>query len=231
MRFQTNDPSMRFPVSRKSPISAAAASLDPPPMPRPTGYPLRQLRAHPTAIANGAAQIAKRAVHQVIRPGSPASWEFPVIRNSIPGSRRDSRVSVSCSRDGLKNRAQLVIAVRPAAQDFEAQVDLCICGDADGFHRRVCYYGLGSAGDFCCAARCLRAAIFCSTSLSFAGSRSRGHDAAPFLDRLLILRLGEAVLAHLGVDVAEVAQDRGVVALLAAALRSHSSASGSLFCL
>src|SRR5882757_387103 len=45
-----------------------------------------------------------------------------------------------------------------------------------------------------------------------------GHDAVPLIEGLLPLRLGETVLTHLGVYVAEMAQNRGVMVLAAGSL-------------
>ncbi len=114
----------------------------------------------------------------------------PVDQVIVPGLRRQSRISGDAQvnvgtslhfelqrivkRNRLEDGAKLVVTVRAASDNVERQIYFCKGWDADWTTGWVCYYGLVSEGDFCCAMRRFSAAIFCSTSASLAGSKSPG---------------------------------------------------------
>ena len=113
------------------------------------------------------------------------------IRDSrrCAGQCRDSRVQFEreciVERNRLEDGAQFVITIGAASQNVETQIDFCVGRHTNRFHREVCYYGLALPGVFCCCARRrFNAEIFCSTSASWAGSKSPGktrcHSSSDF---------------------------------------------------
>ena len=112
-------------VRRSIPISAAAASLDPPPSPRATGIRFVQVRANRrrrTPVSLPIASIAR--IHQIC-PVRRQRWIIRLQEKShLPprlGARELERV---VQRDRLKDSAQLVITVRAAPQHVQAEIDL-----------------------------------------------------------------------------------------------------------
>src|SRR5260370_28826189 len=76
--------------------------------------------------------------------------------------------------DGLKNSAQLMVAVGALSQHFQTQVDLGVRRNSNCWHSRT--QGLASAGGVFCATRCLFWLRFFSTSATLSSSMSAGKD-------------------------------------------------------
>jgi len=96
-----------------------------------------------------AAQFIKRSVDKIVAAIFPGQGGIPYDAqiDACVMARFERQCIAQCDR--LEDRAQLVIAVRAPPPNLEAQIDLCVSWNQDGFHGEVCYYGLASLGVFC----------------------------------------------------------------------------------
>ena len=201
-----------FFVSRSMPISAAAASLDPPPSPRATGMRFFEARANAAAKPDLLADSLDGAIHKIFRPGR---------QGGIVRFERDSRDATRAiaqrivQRNGLKNRAQLVIAVRAAAQNVQTQIDFRKRRQATDWNffmhaGRLLRFGRFRGGflrqaplqDFQ-----LRIDLVDFVSLVIGRQRF-----LPFGKRALEEVRRAVILSQLQIHIAEMAENRGIVA-------------------
>ncbi len=108
-------------VSRSMPISAAAASLDPPPRPRATGICFSRCTWTPPRkpISRAMALIARYT-----RFSGPAGNDVSRdVSSDDPGLRHERKFESVVQRDRLKDRAQFVITVRTLPHHVQAQID------------------------------------------------------------------------------------------------------------
>ena len=122
--------------SAASSLSAAAASLDPPPMPEATGRFLTRVRAAPGAPAEparrGAAPRATRDCPSVAGPSAAANG--PVTRSDSSAARRGRELVADV---GERDEAvEQMIAVGAAAEHVEIEIELGR-GRERAHHRRA----------------------------------------------------------------------------------------------
>jgi len=81
---------------------------------------------------------SERPVHQIVTRG--LGRQSVVAFNGQVNTRRALRFKLEgiVQRDGLKNRAELMVSVGTPTQDVQAQVDLGEGGKADAGHREGC---------------------------------------------------------------------------------------------
>ncbi len=99
------------------PISAAAASLDPPPRPARYRYCFFELGVNAKTELQFIPHRRDGAPYQILRTGRQRRV-IHLKRNTFFRHERERQRVVQ--RNRLKNRAQLVVIVRAAAQDVEA---------------------------------------------------------------------------------------------------------------